>query len=105
MSVHQGPSADAPRSGRRPLRRLLLGLLALLYGASIPWYRDSGAAPGTLLGLPDWAAVAVLCYALAALVTALLWLVTDMPEAPAEPPDRQGTPGDRLPPPARGRIP
>lgn len=70
---------------RRRLRWMLLGILGLLYGASIPWYRDPGATPGRLLGLPDWAAVALGCYALAALAAALLWTVTEVPEPPTGP--------------------
>ncbi len=96
--MHQGPSPEAPRAQlRRRLRRLCLAILALLYGASIPWYRDPGAAPARLLGLPDWAAVAIACYALAAVVTALLWGVTEVPEAPPEAPGGGGPPEGRDP--------
>ena len=77
------------RSGRgrsrlaRRLRRGLLCGIALLYAASIPWYR--GDAPvGRLFGLPDWVAVALLCYALAALFNAAAWLLTDIPDSTDE---------------------
>ncbi len=34
-----------------------------------------------LLGLPDWVAVAVLCYVAAAVLNAAAWLLTDVPDA------------------------
>ena len=60
------------------LRRLLLIAIAVLYVVSIPWYREAGAAPGTWLGLPDWAAVAIVCYVGVAILNALAWLLTDV---------------------------
>ncbi|MDX1648937.1 MAG: hypothetical protein R3263_03700 [Myxococcota bacterium] len=66
---------------RRRLRRLLLLGIALLYGVSIPWYRRGGAEPEVWLGLPDWVAVALLCYAGVAVLNAAAWLLTDVPEA------------------------
>lgn len=62
------------------MRRLLLALVALLYVFSIPWYRESGASTPLWLGLPEWVAVAVLCYLAAAALNAAAWLVTDIPE-------------------------
>ena len=64
----------------RALRRLLLALVGALYVLSIPWYRRGGAAGELWLGLPDWVAVALLCYAAAALLNALAWLLTDVPD-------------------------
>ncbi len=69
-------------------RGVLLGLIAVLYVISIPWYRTPGAPSGFLLGLPDWVAVALLCYVGAAILNAAAWLVTevrdDEPEDPRE---------------------
>jgi hypothetical protein len=70
------------------LRGVLLTLVALLYAISIPWYRTPGATSGVLLGLPDWVAVALLCYVGIAILNAAAWLVTDVrddePEDPHE---------------------
>jgi hypothetical protein len=63
----------------RPLRRVLLCLIGLLYAVSIPWYRG-GAPPARIFGLPDWVAAAVLCYAAAAILNSAAWLLTDIPE-------------------------
>ncbi len=63
---------------RARLRGLLLGLIAVLYAFSIPWYRETGEVPALILGLPDWVAVALGCYALAALLNAAAWLLTDI---------------------------
>ena len=80
---------SASRSGRRKsrlarrVRKALLCAIALLFAASIPWYR--GDAPvGRLLGLPDWVAVALLCYALAAVFNSVAWLLTDVPDSTHE---------------------
>lgn len=79
-----------PRAMARPVRRLLLGGVVLLYALSIPWYRPAGAEPAIWLGLPDWVAVAVLCYAGAAVLNAAAWLLTDVrdppPRDPGDPP-------------------
>jgi hypothetical protein len=59
---------------------VLLCLIALLYAASIPWYR--GDAPTAMLfGLPDWVTVAILCYAAAAILNSVAWMLTDIPES------------------------
>jgi hypothetical protein len=70
--------SEQPRWAR-PLRRVLLCLIGLLFAASIPWYR-SDAAPAMIFGLPDWVAVAILCYAAAAILNSAAWLLTDIPE-------------------------
>jgi len=69
------------RVARRRLRALLLAATGVLYALSIPWYRTGGEAAGVALGLPDWVAVALGCYAGAALLNATAWLVTDFPDA------------------------
>jgi len=65
----------------RRLRRVLLSSVALLYVASIPWYREGGADPEIWLGLPDWVVVAIGCYVGAALLNAWAWLITDVSDA------------------------
>lgn len=56
--------------------------MAVLYVASVPWYRSAGEEPGSLLGLPGWVAVALLCYVAAAFANAAAWLLTDVPDVP-----------------------
>ena len=63
---------------RRRLRRALLAGIAVLYVLSIPWYRKGGEDPSLVLGLPDWVAVALACYATAAVLNAIAWLLTDV---------------------------
>jgi len=58
-------------------RRILLLCVAALYVLSIPWYRDASEPLRTVAGLPDWAAVALACYALAALLNAAAWLARE----------------------------
>ena len=67
-----------PGTGRRLLRRGLLAAIAVLYALSIPWYRTPGEAPAIWFGLPDWAAIAVACYAAVALLNAVAWLLTEV---------------------------
>jgi hypothetical protein len=74
----------AGSSGRRRLRAALLVAIGALYALSIPWYRSSGETPSIVFGLPDWVAVALGCYALAAVLNALAWLGTDVRDAPDE---------------------
>ncbi len=70
-----------PLARRERLRRFLLAAIVLLYVLSIPWYRSPGAAPEIVLGLPDWVAVALVCYAAAAVLNAFAWLLTEVPDA------------------------
>ena len=72
----------------RVLRRLCLLVIGLLYVASVPWYRNAGETPSVWLGLPDWVAVAVLCYVGVAIVNSVAWLNTDVPDH-AEPSARE----------------
>ena len=75
---------------RKRIRRGLLWLVALLYVASIPWYRTSGETTSRLWGLPDWVAVALVCYVAIAVLNAVAWLLTDVPDAmSAEPGDEE----------------
>lgn len=71
-------------AARARARRWLLLAIGLLYLASIPWYRRGGAEPAWIAGLPDWVAVAIACYAAAAVLNALAWLLTDIPEDEGE---------------------
>ncbi len=76
-----GPLRARERQRWAPrLRRALLYSIGALYALSIPWYR--GDAPARLVfGLPDWVAVALLCYAAAAALNAVAWLLTEIPDA------------------------
>lgn len=65
---------------RARLRYGLLAGIVLLYTLSIPWYREKGAEAETWLGLPDWVALALVCYACVAVLNALAWLLTDVPD-------------------------
>lgn len=66
------------------IRAALLACVALLYVVSIPWYREPGAEAKLVAGLPDWVAVALACYGMAAVVNALAWLRTDVPDVPRD---------------------
>jgi hypothetical protein len=74
-----GARPERPRWTRQ-LRRALLCLIGLLFVVSIPWYRGD-APPARIFGLPDWVAVAILCYAAAAVLNSVAWLLTDIPES------------------------
>ncbi len=63
---------------RARLRGVLLLAIVVLYGISIPWYREAGAEAPLLFGLPNWVALALGCYAAVALLNALAWLLTDI---------------------------
>jgi len=69
--------------GRSRIRTALLAVIGLLYVASIPWYRESGAESGTLFGFPDWVAVSIGCYIAIAILNSIAWLLTDLPDADA----------------------
>jgi hypothetical protein len=87
---------DPLRQTRKRVRRVLIALIGLLYVASVPWYRDPDAPLRIVFGLPDWVAVAVACYAVAACLNAVAWLLTEPQDAvestdPAEPADASGS--------------
>jgi hypothetical protein len=91
-SAERADGADAPLDGndggaRRLVRNVLLVCIILLYVASIPWYRDSDAPLVLIFGLPDWVAVALLCYGGVALLNSLAWLLTDI----SDPIEREAT--------------
>ncbi len=73
-------SPNFPTQARTRVRRVLLGLIALLYVASVPWYRDADAPLRIVFGVPDWVAVAIGCYALAACLNAAAWRLSDASE-------------------------
>jgi hypothetical protein len=64
------------------MRRACFVAIGLLYLLSIPWYRTSGAEPAVVLGLPDWVAVALGCYLLAAVLNAVAWWLTVVDDPP-----------------------
>ena len=64
-------------NARGRLRRILFVAIALLYVISVPWYRADDAPLRIVLGMPDWVAVAVGCYALIAVLNSLAWLLRD----------------------------
>ena len=70
----------ATARSRRRARSVLLAAIVALYVASVPWYRRGGDAAQMWLGLPDWVAVALVCYVAAAVANALAWLLTDVPD-------------------------
>lgn len=73
------------------VRRTLIAIVLLLYLISVPWYREAGEAPALWLGLPDWVAVALLCYIGVAILNAVAWLLTEVPDQ--EPPSGPTTGG------------
>ena len=68
---------------RRRLRLFLLGLVFLLFVFSVPWYRGDSEGLHLILGLPNWVAVALGCYGLAALLNSVAWLWTDIDDEAA----------------------
>jgi hypothetical protein len=86
----QSPRAPrpAPQTGRTRarIRNGLLGVIAVLYVVSVPWYRSADEPLRIVLGLPDWVAVAVLCYVAVAVLNSIAWWLTDIDDA-AAPPD------------------
>jgi hypothetical protein len=75
----KSPDSESRRPRSRPrVRLLLLSAIALLYVFSVPWYRAPDAPLRIWLGLPDWVAVALLCYVAAAVLNALAWWLTDI---------------------------
>lgn len=63
---------------RSRLRLGLLALIVLLFILSVPWYRAETDELRLILGLPDWVAVAVGCYVLAACLNSVAWLWTEV---------------------------
>ncbi len=60
------------------MRRAAWVAIAVLYAISIPWYREDDAPLRLWLGLPDWAAVALVSYTLAAALNACAWHWSDI---------------------------
>ena len=58
------------------IRRLALLGIALLYLLAVPWFREAGAEPEIVFGLPDWTAWTLLCFCGVAVLNALAswWL-------------------------------
>lgn len=93
-----GGGTTARRRSR--LRPLLLGCIGILYLISVPWYRSADGTLRLTLGMPDWVAVAVLCYAAVAVLNSAAWWVTDiddegpLPDSLPERPPGAGHDGD-----------
>ncbi len=77
-----GAGGSRPSNGgvRARVRAVLLVTIVALFAVSIPWYREAGDLPETVLGLPDWVAVALGCYVAIALLNCVAWLLTDVPD-------------------------
>ena len=56
---------------------LLLGIVAL-YLLAVPWFREPGAAPEVVFGLPDWTDWALGCFIGVALLNAFVWQLTPL---------------------------
>ena len=65
---------------------MLLMLIGVLFVLSIPWYRSPEDEVELILGLPDWVAVALGCYASAAILNSIAWLLTDIEDPDEEAP-------------------
>jgi len=63
---------------RRGARFVCLAVIAILYLFSIPWYRNNDAPLTLWFGLPDWVAVALLCYVGVAVFNAIAWMLCDI---------------------------
>ena len=68
------------------VRRLLLIAIGVLFVLSIPWYRGGGET-SRWLGLPDWVAVALVCYSVVAVLNAVAWLLTEISDGDDHPPE------------------
>ncbi|MCP4038111.1 MAG: hypothetical protein GY944_11005 [bacterium] len=71
-------ASRTPATGRGRVRAALLVAIALLYIASVPWYRETGAPIGIVFGLPDWVAIALGCYIGVAILNAIAWRLTEV---------------------------
>ncbi len=69
-----------PITLRRSLRRACLLAIAILYIISVPWYRPDGLPLELWFGLPDWVAVALLCYVAVAFLNGLAWWLAEIPD-------------------------
>ncbi len=80
MTSNPKPSSGAERSNLRFLRNACLALIGGLFVLSVPWYRESEEPLVLWFGLPDWVAVALLCYVGVAVLNGIAWLATDIPD-------------------------
>jgi hypothetical protein len=75
--------------------------IGILYCLSVPWYRSDSQELSLFLGLPDWVAVAIICYGLVAVLNSLAWMQTsiedDAPLPPVLPPRESGKDGSAAP--------
>lgn len=77
-------------AARRALHVACLFAIAVLYVLSVPWYRSPDAELRLWLGLPDWVAVALLCYVGVALLNAVAWSVAEVSDVSGRAPDDEG---------------
>ena len=52
--------------------------IAGLYILSVPWYRERDEPLEIWLGLPNWVAVALLCYVGVAILNSIAWSVVEI---------------------------
>lgn len=74
---------------RKIIHLVCMSLIAALYIASVPWYRSDDEPLRIWLGLPDWVAVALLCYVGVAIVNAIAWSVRDISDDLEPPVDHE----------------
>jgi hypothetical protein len=77
-----------PKRVKQRLRYVLLVGVGVCFVVSIPWYRSGGAESRIWMGLPDWVAVALLCYVAAAVLNGAAWMLTDVSDRVDD--DREG---------------
>ncbi len=86
-----GKGGGGARANAKRWRRGLLAVIGVLYLVSVPWYRETGGEYGIVFGLPDWVAVAVVCYVAVAVLNAIAWQFTEVADpGENEPGDDRG---------------
>ena len=73
---------------RHALKFACFIFITILYLISVPWYREADASLRIWLGLPDWVAVALVCYVGVAILNAIAWTVSTFIPATSGRPSR-----------------